>query len=90
MIVALAALFAGCGSSSKMDSTLNKLEKTCHKAQSISKRMKAGDQTAGTEMAAVMKEYQNFAASLKDAGTMTLDQQKRYDEIMQSFMQTTH
>lgn len=88
MIAAVAALFTGCGGggSAKTDAALDKLEKACEKTASITQRMKSGDQAASAEMTAVMKEFQDFAAGMQAAGTMSPGQQKRYDEIMQKYM----
>lgn len=87
MIVAMAALFAGCGGggNAKMDTALTNLEQTCEKTASIYKRMKAGDQAAGAEMTTVTQEFQNFAKSVQEAGTMSPAQQKRYQEIMDKY-----
>ncbi len=86
MILAVAALFTGCGGgNAKMDAALNDLEKTCEKTASIYQRMKAGDQAAGAEMTSVTAEFQSFSKTVQEAGTMSPAQQKRYQEIMDKY-----
>ena len=86
MIVAMAALFAGCGGgNAKVDTALTDLEKTCEKTASLYQRAKTGDQAAATEIAKVTQEFQAFSKSVQEAGTMSPEQAKRYQEIMEKY-----
>ena len=86
MIVAMAALLAGCGGgNAKMDTALNDLEKSCEKTASVYQRMKAGDQAASAEMNTITQEFQAFSKSVQEAGKMSPEQAKRYQEIMEKY-----
>ncbi len=87
VIAAAAVLFAGCGGggSAKMDTALDKLEQTCTKTAALTQKARTGDQAALAELQAVTKEYQEFAASVQSAGTMSAAQQKRYQEIIEKY-----
>ncbi|HQF38075.1 MAG TPA: hypothetical protein PK322_03050 [Opitutaceae bacterium] len=86
LLLAVAALFTGCGGgNAKMDAALNDLEKTCEKTASLYQRMKTGDQAASAEMTTVTAEFQAFSKSVQEAGTMSPEQQKRYQEIMDRY-----
>lgn len=87
MIVALMALVAGCGGggNAKMDTALSDLEKTCEKTASLYQKAKTGDQAAAAEIVKVTQEFQSFSKSVQEAGTMSTEQAKRYQEIMDKY-----
>jgi hypothetical protein len=86
-IAVTAALFTGCGGgdSAKVDVALDKLEQTCTKTSALMQKARTGDQAALAELQTVTKEYQDFAASVQSAGTMSAAQQKRYQEIIEKY-----